>query len=136
MNPSALTFIGLSGSAVLEQTISVANAAGVTGPVAFTLSANSTGNWLLAPPMTMTTPATVKVTAFQPGLTAGIHSGAVTITPAAGTPVIIPVTLAAAGAGAPASLSLFQTSIVINHEIGTAAPALQIVEPLTTGNDG
>ena len=82
-DPTSLTFLDLSGSAILpSQTITVMNAPGATGSVAYTAYATSLGNWLTVAPSVGSTRGTLTVGAIQFGVPTGIYTGTVTIVPA------------------------------------------------------
>ena len=129
---SALTFVGESGAPVLPgQTVTVTSRS--NGPVEFTASASSSNSWLSVSPLTATTPATLTVVVVQAGISKGVHSGAITITPLGGNPQILPVTLVATGTGTTIeTLSLSQFSLMFQHQTGTSDPAVQTVSVETT----
>ena len=135
-DPSGLTFIGEPGISELpSQNLSVTAGKGASGPVAFTATASSSGNWLSVYSSSGTTPATLTVTAIQPPFS-GIHHGAITITPmSGGLPVVVPVTLVTAGGEVPAALNLSQFALSINHQFGSGAPALQLIYVSSVGGN-
>jgi uncharacterized protein (TIGR03437 family) len=126
-NPTGIAFVGQPGVNVLPaQTLSVFDRRGA-GP-GFSAFATSTGNWLSISPSAGNTPGTLSVIAVQAGLPAGTFNGTVTLKPAdGGTPTVIPITLLASGSGAATVISLSQTALTFNHQVGTTAPAVQIV---------
>ena len=132
VNPSGLTFIGLAGLDILpEQTLSLSTTSG--GPVRFSAFATSSGNWLTVTPASGTAPGTLTVLAIQTGLTQGTRTGSITITPATGAPVVIPVVLVIqAAAAATAVLTLSQTSLEFNHQFGVSTPPVQTVGVVAT----
>ena len=125
---SSLTFVGQFDIGVLPtQTLSVTSTPGAANPVQFSAFASSAGNWLSVSPVVTTTPATLEIVAIQAGLTAGIHSGTITLVPAGGEPTVVPVTLSATGGDISPELSLSQSAVTINHQLGTLTPPVQSV---------
>ncbi|MGH9666852.1 MAG: beta strand repeat-containing protein, partial [Bryobacteraceae bacterium] len=87
-NPAALTFTAQAGGTASSQVISLS---ATSGTVAFTASAST--NWLTVT-ATGSTPATIQVAIVNSStLTPGIYNGTVTVAPASGSPLQIPVTL-------------------------------------------
>ncbi len=86
-SPSSLTFTYAAGtSGAPGQNVQVLNSGGA---VAFTASASSN---ITVTPSSGTTPGTISV-GVASGLTVGSYTGTVTLTPATGAPLIIPVTV-------------------------------------------
>ena len=93
VSASALSFSAVSGgSAPVTQTLTVSSAAGSAG-VPFTVATSSTGNWLSVSPTSGTTQTSLTVSVNQTNLSAGNHSGSITITPTGGNAVVVQVTL-------------------------------------------
>jgi len=130
VSPTSLTFFDNSGTAsTLARSIAVTAAAGIDTPVTYTASASSDGNWLTVSPFPATTPGTVLVSAATANLQPGIYTGSVVLTPDAGNPVFILVALSTAGTTASEfHLALSQTSVRINHQLGTSLPPAQTVD--------
>jgi uncharacterized protein (TIGR03437 family) len=76
-------------------------------PLLFTVTPSVTAtsscpaNWLSATPSSLTTPSTVSVSVSVTGMTAGLCSGQVTLTPTTGSPVVLSVTTAVSAATQP-----------------------------------
>jgi uncharacterized protein (TIGR03437 family) len=123
---SSLTFITMTGSEILpEQSLLVKTPTGASAE--FDVSASSTGNWLTVSPTTATAPAMLSVGATLGALSAGTHTGTIAITPkGGGTSTVIPVVLSVRTSTAAPVLTVSQTSLAFNHQIGTS-PALQSV---------
>jgi uncharacterized protein (TIGR03437 family) len=93
LSPSTLSFSAVSGGAEpASQTLTVSSAAGSAG-VGFTAAASSTGNWLSVSPTSGTTQANLSVSVNQANLSAGNHTGTITVTPTGGTAQEVQVTI-------------------------------------------
>jgi uncharacterized protein (TIGR03437 family) len=93
VSSSTLAFsAGLGATAPASQTLTVSSAAG-SASVPFTAAATSTGNWLAVSPASGTTQSNLIVSVNQTGLSAGNHTGSITITPTGGTVVVVTVSL-------------------------------------------
>ncbi|MGA2039171.1 MAG: BACON domain-containing carbohydrate-binding protein [Bryobacteraceae bacterium] len=93
VSASTLNFTAVAGgSAPATQALTVSSAAGSAG-VPFTAAASSTGNWLSVSPASGTTQTNLTVSVNQADLSAGNHSGSITITPTGGSAVVVQVTL-------------------------------------------
>jgi uncharacterized protein (TIGR03437 family) len=66
-----------------------------------TATSSCPANWLSATPSSLTTPSTVSVSVSVTGMTAGLCSGQVTLTPTTGSPVVLSVTTAVSAATQP-----------------------------------
>ncbi|HEV3199687.1 MAG TPA: hypothetical protein VGZ73_17405, partial [Bryobacteraceae bacterium] len=98
-----------------------------TGPEAYNAVATTTlgGAWLSVTPQSPFG-ATVTVTADPAGLAPGTYQGAITVTPAMGPVLKIPVTLTVTAA-APPRLTASPSSLKFNWVYGTAMPATQTI---------
>jgi uncharacterized protein (TIGR03437 family) len=93
VSASTLDFSAVSGGAApATQTLTVSSAAGSAG-VPFTVTTSSTGSWLSVSPTSGTTQTNLTVSVNQTNLSAGNHSGSITITPTGGSAVVVQVTL-------------------------------------------
>jgi uncharacterized protein (TIGR03437 family) len=93
VSSSTLAFSAVLGAtAPASQTLTVSSAAG-SASVPFTAAATSTGNWLAVSPASGTTQSNLIVSVNQTGLSAGNHTGSITITPTGGTVVVVTVSL-------------------------------------------
>ncbi|MBJ6137700.1 kelch repeat-containing protein [Marinobacter litoralis] len=90
--PSSLTFNAAPDSTAASQTVSVSHTSNQS--VAFTVSTNEL--WLSASPTNTNTPDNVAVSVDTTGMASGNYSGLVTLSPASGNPVDIPVQLTVA----------------------------------------
>jgi len=99
--PSTLAFSFTAGGAPPPgQQLSVSSTGGAVGFTASTTT-SSGSNWLSVSPSSGTTPATINASVNPQGMNGGSYSGTVTITPAGGAALAIPVTLTVTTAGAP-----------------------------------
>ncbi len=131
--PTSLTFTqAAGGSAPAAQPVTLS---GTPGPVNFTVSATtaSGGSWLTPTPASGTTPATIQVSASAGSLAIGQYTGTVTITApgATGSPISIPVTLNVTSGQA---ITATPATLAFNYVVGTAVPAAQQVQAVTTGS--
>ena len=93
VSASTLNYSAMSGGAApATQTLTVSSAAGAAS-VSFTAAASSNGSWLSVSPTSGTTQANLIVSVNQANLTAGNHSGSITISPTGGNAVVVQVTL-------------------------------------------
>jgi uncharacterized protein (TIGR03437 family) len=125
-----------SGSNVMMQTIQVtagtSQTAGSAQPkdtppaVSFSASAttNKGGNWLSVSPTTGTTPANLTISIDSGGLGVGTYAGSVMVTPTAGSPQIVSVTLNVIN---PQMLSATPAPVSFLYAQGAPAPAAQTV---------
>lgn len=105
--PSAVTFSLASGMVPASQSVNLSTTGAATN---VTVSASTVGglNWLSVFPGTATinpgTPVPVNITANPTGLANGTYNGTVTVSPFAGNPLLIPVTLTVNGTGGSSGL--------------------------------
>lgn len=127
-SPTALTFLPESAGSVTPQSISIMAAPGVTGTLPFFVFANPS-DWLTVSQTTQTTPGTVTVQPWVSGLSAGIHTGTVTITTQSGYSTVVPVTLvaAASGSGPGVVLTPAQHALIFNFQLATSLNPSQTV---------
>jgi uncharacterized protein (TIGR03437 family) len=99
-SPASLTFAYQIGAAApATQTINVTSN---SGTLSFTASASSTPAWLAVTPASGTTGSAVTASVVPSVLTtAGTYNGTITITPAGGTAITVPVTLTVTGSAVP-----------------------------------
>ncbi|WP_323753768.1 kelch repeat-containing protein [Marinobacter sp.] len=90
--PSSLTFNAAPDSTPASQTISVSHTSNQS--VGFTVSTNEL--WLSATPSNTNTPDNIAVSVDTNGMASGNYSGVVTLSPASGDPVDVPVQLTVA----------------------------------------
>lgn len=78
-NPNALSFVYQTGKSLpAGKSVSLTSSG---APITFTASASSPGNWLSISQTSGTTPATLGVFVNPAGLSAGSHTGTITLTP-------------------------------------------------------
>ena len=107
VSASSLSFTASSGGAAPKpQELTVSSAAGSAG-VSFTAAASSTGNWLSVSPAAGTTQDILTVSVNQANLALGNQTGHITITPASGSAVVVPVTVNVIG----------QSTIAVDPEV-------------------
>ena len=133
--PLALRFAAGRGSGrLLWQAIELSN----PGPQALDFATESTPAWLTAGPDRGTVrnnqPATVRVRASAEGLAPGTYRGAVRVTAAGRSPVLIPVTLSVSLA--PEALIMAQSGVSFVAVQGGPAPAARSIHALSTGANG
>jgi hypothetical protein len=132
LNPSSLTFSGISGGPLAPQTVTLTNSGG--GVMEWTAASSNT-QWLTVSPASgsltagASTSLTVSVNAASLG--AGTFTGAITITApgASGSPATLPVTITI---NRPPSISVTPVSLNFAGQPGTAFPA----QTLTVSNTG
>ncbi len=122
VSPGSLVFDAAVGSSTATvRSVAVTSTDG--SALSFTVSSSTSGggSWLLVGPQAGTTPASLSVSAFATGLSAGVYTGSVVVTAgsAANSPQTIAVTLRVSSsvtiAASPASLTFAQAT-------GGAAP--------------
>ncbi len=120
--PAKLTFQA-SSTLSITQAISIGNTGGTS--LAWTAAATTTtgGNWLTlgatSGTATMATASTVNVTANPQGLSAGVYTGTITVTPPTGSVLTTSVQFVVEASGA--VLTLSQTGLQINGYSGGLA---------------
>jgi uncharacterized protein (TIGR03437 family) len=126
-NPSTLTF---SSKALTDpQTITVSNAPGATGAIAFSSFASSTG-WLIITQTGSSTPGSVQVQVDVNGLSPGPHIGSVTVTAASNNKsTVVPVTVVVPDAPIGQNITLVpsQKNLTFNAQTGAGATPPQTV---------
>ena len=124
-SPSTLTF---SASALNSQTVTVLNAPGTTGTVAFSVFANPS-NWLTFTLSGTTTPAVITVLPVAGNLPAGTYTASLTIVATAtGAATVVPVTLYVAQTSAPTiTLTPAQRALTFNFQLTTTVNPFQTV---------
>jgi uncharacterized protein (TIGR03437 family) len=127
-SPTALAFVPPSAAPPAPQTITVLNSPGTTGTVGFSVFANPT-DWLTVGQGIQTTPGSVTVQPLLSGLSAGVHTGTVTITSTSGKSTVVPVSLMVpnAAAGVLLTLTPAQRSLVFNFQLNTTLNPSQTV---------
>jgi uncharacterized protein (TIGR03437 family) len=115
--PTSLSFTAPNG--VTTQTVTLEG----TGfaPVSFTLS--SVGNWMTVTTDSGSTTAHLTVTVNPLNLTAGTYQGSITVTPAFGAPLIIPVTLQVGSN----TLSASPTAFTFSYTAAGTTPPPQVL---------
>jgi uncharacterized protein (TIGR03437 family) len=140
-SPSSLSYAyTLGGSAPVATELSITSAAGNSSATPYTISTSVAsprgGNWLLvgSSPSTAipngtseTTPTTLYVGVNTAGLSAGVYTGAITLTPTGGTVLTIPVTLTVNAAAIPV-LTASPSSVSFTYQQGTYPPAAQWIQ--------
>ncbi len=118
-----------SSSNVMNQTIQLA--AG-TDAVSFTASATADkgGKWLTITPTSGSSPATLTVAIDSGGLALGTYKGSIVVTPAAGSPLKIPVTLMVIS---PATLAATPAPLTFTTIQGGPTPNFQAVTVSSSG---
>jgi uncharacterized protein (TIGR03437 family) len=101
----------------------------------FTAAANTAtgGNWLSVSPLGAATPATLSLSFSPTGLATGVYTGTVTITPAAGAPVTIAVTLTVV-VDSSTVLVVSPASFSFTSVAGAPAPPAQTVKVTVSGD--
>ena len=132
----SLTFTAASpGAGVSSQYISVTSPAGQSSAV-FTVSATTTGggNWIslsTSAGVQYTTPVSaITVSVVTTGLAGGMYNGQITVTPAGGAAISVPVTLTIAGAP---TIAVSTSSLSFAYQAGSATPNTQSI-PVTVSN--
>lgn len=126
--PASLSFNAQAGGAApAAQTVNVTSAG-----TAVNLTASSNVAWLSVTPSSGTTPATFSVSVNSAGLAAGAYNGIITVTPASGTSVTIPVAISVTSAPA-ASLNVSPTNLAFSFQIGGPAPPQQTISLIGSG---
>ena len=132
VTPHLLTFhFQTGGSVPAGQVLAItSNGSPLTYTVAATTS--SGGSWLLANPISGTTPGEMAVTVNPAALPVGTYNGSITVTAtgASNSPATIPVTLTVS---ANPQLTLSPASLTFHFQTGGAAPAAQ---PVTVSSSG
>jgi len=114
-SPAALSFTSPSGLG--SQTVNLTASGGSS--VAFTVATSTLtgGSWLGVTASTTYTPATLTVAVYPAGVGAGTYSGSITVTPATGGSLSIPVTFQ----NAANPLSATPTSLSFSYTLGGTA---------------
>jgi uncharacterized protein (TIGR03437 family) len=130
VSPAALTFAYTLGAAALPaaQTLAVGVQSGSAASFTVTVSGAS---WLSVTPESTKTAATLKATVNPTSLAVGAYTGTITLTPAGGTALNVPVTLQVKAQ--PSSLTVTPATVTVNYTRGAAA-----ISPvaLTIGGNG
>jgi large repetitive protein len=129
-SPSSVSLTFPVGSAATTQTIQLTSVGSPSA--AFTAAASSTGNWLSVTPSSGATPSTLTI-GISPGSLAGgsTYTGNITVTPASGTQITIPVSVTVTVPPITAS----PASLAFTYQIGGAAsaPAPQTIQLAAAG---
>jgi uncharacterized protein (TIGR03437 family) len=121
-NPNSVNFTyAQGGGPPASQSIQVSSAGG--GSVAFTATGNAP--WLTVSPTSGAAPAVLTVSASVKGLGIGAYSGTISVTPAEGSPLSIPVNLVIAG---PLTLLPSPSTLNFTYSQGGNGPAAQSVQ--------
>jgi hypothetical protein len=127
LSSSALTFTGVQGASIANQTIAISNAGGGS----LTWSASASANWLTLAPAQGTGPATIIVQPSTAGLAAGSHAAIITVTaPGANSSKTVAVTLMLEQAPA---IELSATTLSFSATAGGSNPANQTFNITNTG---
>ncbi|HUE03369.1 MAG TPA: hypothetical protein VMR62_27650 [Bryobacteraceae bacterium] len=118
-SPTALTF-NLPGST--SQTIQLTGNGDASISFSLTAATASGGTWLTATANTSYTPAVVTATANSINLPGGTYQGSITVTPAVGGALVIPVTLQVG----PNTLTASPTTFAFTYTQGGTVPAAQV----------
>jgi trimeric autotransporter adhesin len=124
-SPSSVVFVP---DAMEPQIVTVSNALGVPGVIAFTSFATSTG-WLSVAQGDKVTPGTLQVKVDATGLPPGVHTATVLVTTAAGVSTAIPVSLLVpvVAIGPAVNLTPAQKALVFQFQTGTTSNPAQTV---------
>ena len=127
--PASLVFNEVAGVTAPSQNVQIS---GNPGALNFTIATSQNAPWLTASANTLTTPATLQVSAANTGLTPGTYTGQVTITSAGatGSPQTINVTLNVVAAQ---TITVSPATVNFSYTIGTAAPQAQTVQVSSSG---
>jgi len=131
VTPASLTFNAVSGEPnPAAQTVSIANSG--SGTLIWTAASNAA--WLSGTPTSGSVvagqPMNVSISVSTAGLAPGTYNGAITITPQAGAPVLLPVTLVLSE---PPTPQVTPASLVFNGISGEADPAAQAISIANSG---
>ena len=121
--PPSLSFAAAAGTSPAPQLLNVTSQG---GPLTFSLSAQSSTNWLSVSPTSGTTPGQLVVSADTTGLAPGTYDASVTIASSqASNPVVtVPVSLTV---GIPQMLTVTPSTLGFRSTVGDPAPASQTV---------
>jgi uncharacterized protein (TIGR03437 family) len=113
--PATAVFTEVLGTSAQSQNVAVT---GTPGALNFTISTSQNAPWLTATANTLTTPATVQITAANAGLQPATYTGTVTITSpgATGSPQTVNVTLNVVAAQ---TITVTPTTLNFSYTIGT-----------------
>jgi hypothetical protein len=132
VSPELLTFAGKAGEkAPAAQTITSSSSGAALG---YTVSASSTGGWLSVKSASGTTPEPIIVTANPAGLSAGPHTGTITVT-GSGTssgPQVVGVVFNVTPVDLP-TLAVAPASLAFVVQAGGTSPASQTVVTSSSG---
>jgi len=136
-SPGGITINALPGTDQAQFQVSTTS----TSPISFSLSVTyATGSgWLLAPNPTSTTtvsgnPATVTVNGNPTGLSNGIYSGSVVVTPTGQAAITVPVTLIIGGTGTTGTLAVAPSTVALSYTSGTGIfPSQAVTLTSSTG---
>ena len=121
--PPSITFSAAAGSVPGPQLLNVSSQGGA---VAFTVSAQSTQNWLSVTPTAGTTPGQLIVSADPTGLPPATYDGSLTIASnqTSNPALTVPVRLVV---GQAQTLAVTPLSLLFNSTVGDVAPASQMI---------
>ena len=129
-SPTSLSFTAtLGGANPPTQAVSISNVGGGT----LGWGANDNIPWLTVGPASGTGNGSITVTVNINGLTAGNHSGAITLSGSGAAPITVPVTLTIAIAPVPPSIGTSPTSLSFTATQGGANPSPQSLSISNTG---
>ncbi len=136
-SPASLTFtFQKAGALPASQNLLISNQVAGTGPIAFAVQTSVNGNaanWLLAAvngdvgTTTGQTQTTIAVSVIPGSLAAGTYTGTVTITPAGGSVLSVPVTLTVQQAST-ATVTASPLTLNFSYQLSGAIPAPQTVQ--------
>ena len=127
VTPASLSFANDGdGNPPLPKSIDVSN----TGSGTLSFSVSDDAPWLSETPTSGTAPATVRAAVDESGLAPGTYTATITITPSAGSPVTLPVSLTVPP---PPRLGAQPASLSFSSTVGGAAPAAKVFD---VRNDG
>jgi uncharacterized protein (TIGR03437 family) len=131
VSPASVTFTEVQGTSAQSKDVTVSS---TPGALNFTIATSQNAAWLTATSDTLTTPATVHITAANAGLQPGTYNGTVTITSAgaAGSPLTVNVALTVV---APQTISVTPATLNFTYNIGATAPTAQTVSLSSSGGN-
>ena len=130
VSPATLSYsYQIGGTVPAAQNVAVTSSGAA---LSYTVASSQT--WLVPTPLSGTTPGSLSVAINPAGLTAGAHTGTVTVTAAgaANSPQTVAVTLTVTAATAP-SLHLSPATLSYSYQVGGTVPAAQNVAVTSSG---
>ncbi len=124
-NPTSLSF---NSPGPTVQTVSLLGTSGAAVGFTVTTGTSNGGAWVTVSSNANFTPATLTVTVNTLNLAASSYGGSITVTPTAGVPLVIPVTLQV-GAN---TLGASPTGLAFDFNLGGTAPPAQVIQLSST----